>query len=141
MTRGAIVFCLLFLICSPVLAGQTIATRETDRYLYKNGKMLRYEGQFEYTYFLDLEREVLTRTRVFDYVNKKIIPDETVYHIEKQLLSHPGNAQRYRLLPVVRAIGQTNTDTIELLTLEDGFVNTVSSSANELVISHAKRLK
>ncbi len=128
-------------VCSLVFASQTIVTHETDRYFYKDGKVLRYEGQFEYTYFLDLERDSLTRTRVFDYQNKKITPDETVYHIEKQLLSHPINSERYLLSPVVRAIGQTNADTVELLTIEDGFVNAVSSSANELVISRAKRLK
>jgi hypothetical protein len=132
---------LWFLVNGPVFAGETIVAHETDRYFYKDGKILRYEGQFEYTYFLDLEREELTRTRIFDYLNKKITPDETVYHIEKQLLSHPTHAERYILPPVIRAVGQTNADSIELLVIDDGFVNSTISTSNEIVISRAKRLK
>ena len=122
-------------------AGQTIVAHETDRFFYKDGKVLRYEGQYEYTYFLDLDKDVLTRTRVYDYLNKKITPDETVYHIEKQLLSHPANSERYVLPPVIRAVGQTNADTLETLIIEEGFVNVAASSTNEIVISRAKRLK
>ena len=129
------------LLASPAFAGQTIVAHETDRYFYKDGKVLRYEGQYEYTYFLDLDRDALTRTRVYDFLNKKITPDETVYHIEKQLLSHPTNSERYILPPVIRAVGQTNADTIELLSIEDGFVNGVASSTNEMVLSRSKRLK
>ena len=124
-----------------VSAGQTIVAHETDRYFYKDGKVLRYEGQYESTYFLDLDRDTLTRTRVYDFLNKKIAPDETVYHIEKQLLSHPTNSERYILPPVIRAVGQTNADTLEILTIEDGFVNAATSSTNEIVLSRARRLK
>ena len=132
----------LFLM-QPSFAGanQTIVAHETDRYFYKDGKVLRYEGQYENTYFLDLDKDVLTRTRVYDFLNKKITPDETVYHIEKQLLWHPTNSERYILPPVIRAVGQTNADTIETLIIEDGFVNAATSSTNELVISRARRLK
>ena len=140
------VFCLLFsvlcLLSSGIaFASQTIVAHETDRYFYKDGKVLRYEGQYENTYFLDLDKDTLTRTRIYDFLNKKITPDETVYHIEKQLLSHPTNSERYILPPVIRAVGQTNADTIEMLVIEDGFVNAAASSTNELVISRAKRLK
>lgn len=120
---------------------QTVVAHETDRYFYKDGRVLRYEGQYEYTYFLDLDKDVLTRTRVYDVLSKKITPDETVYHIEKQLLSHPTNSERYILPPVIRAVGQTSADTVEMLVIEEGFVNIVSSSSNEFVISRAKRLK
>ena len=130
------------LIISPVwAANQTIVAHETDRYFYKDGRVIRYEGQYENTYFLDLDRDTLTRTRVYDFLNKKITPDETVYHIEKQLLSHPANSERYILPPVVRAVGQTNADTLEILTIEEGFVNAAASSTNEIVLSRAKRLK
>ena len=132
----AAVFC-----ADRALAGETIVTHETDRYFYKDGKILRYEGQFEYTYYLDLDKDTLTRTRIYDLASKKVAPDETVYHIEKQLLSHPDNSERYALTPVIRAYGQTNADTVELLTIEEHFVNVVSSSTNELVISRTKRLK
>jgi hypothetical protein len=122
-------------------ADQTVVAQETDRYFYKDGKVLRYEGQFEYTYHLDLDRDTLTRTRVFDTVNKKITPDETIYHIEKQLLSHPSHSERYSLQPVVRAFGQTDSDTVELLTIEEHFVTAISSSGTETVLSRCKRLK
>ena len=125
----------------PAEAGETVVAKETDRYFYKDGRILRYEGQFEYTYYLDLDKDTLTRTRVYDAVNRKVTPDETVYHIEKQLLSHPSNSERYVLTPVIRAVGQTNADSVELLAVEEHFVNIVSSSNNELVISRAKRLK
>ena len=122
-------------------AGETITAHETDRYFYKDGRVRRYEGQFEYTYYLDLDKDSLTRTRIFDTLHNKVTPDETVYHIEKQLLSHPTNSERYALTPVIRAYGQTNADTVELLAIEEHFVNVASSSGNELVISRAKRLK
>ena len=121
--------------------GETLVTHETERHFYKDGRLLKLDNQFEMTYHLDLENDTLTRTRVYDFLNKKITPDETVYHIEKQLLSHPTNSERYILPPVIRAVGQTNADSIETLIIEDGFVNAATSSTNELVISRAKRLK
>ena len=133
----------IFLLSIPSLcrAGDTIVAQETDRYFYKDGKILRYEGQMEYTYYLDMEKDLLTRTRIYDRINRKVTPDETVYHIEKQLLSHPTSSERYVLLPVIRAVGQTDSDTVELLAIESGFVNIVTSTNNEMVLSRAKRLK
>ena len=121
--------------------GETIATHETDRYFYKDGRLMKLASQFEMTYFLDLEKDTLTRTRAYDFVNKKVTPDETVYHIEHQLLSHPTNADRYVLKPVVRAVGQTSADTLEMIVIEDKFVETVSSSNDEIVLSRARRLR
>ena len=122
-------------------ASETITAQETERYFFKGGKVLRYEGQFETTYYLDLEKDTLTRTRVYDRANKKVTPDETVYHIEKQLLSHPTHAESYVLMPVIRAVGQPNADTVEILAIESGSVDTVSSTGDEMVISHSRRLK
>ena len=140
----AVIFSGFLLLATPAVlfaASQTIVAHETDRYFYKDGQVKRYEGQYENTYFLDLDKDILTRTRVYDFQTKKITPDETVYHIEKQLLSHPTNAERYILPPVIRAVGQTNADTVEILSIEEGFVNSSSSSTNEIVLSRAKRLK
>ncbi len=142
MLKPALILSFLFLVpAAAQAANQTIVTHETDRYFYKDGKVLRYEPQYEYTYFLDLDKDVLTRTRIFDFLNKKITPDETVYHIERQLLSHPSNSERYVLPPVIRAVGQASADTIEVLVIEDGFVNSSSSSGNEIILSRARRLK
>ena len=130
-------------IVYPAFAGssETIVTHETDRYFYKDGRMLKLENQYEYTYFLDLEKDTLTRTRVYDFLNKKITPDETVYHIEKQFLSHPTNAERYILKPVVRAVGQTSADTLEMLVIEEGFVDITTSTADELIVSRGRRVR
>ena len=134
------VFSLQSLVCSLVFADETIVTHETERHFYKEGRLLKLEGQYEMTYFLDLDKDTLTRTRIYDFLNNKITPDETVYHIERQLLSHPTNADRYVLKPVVRAVGQTSADSLEMLVMEDQFVEAVTSSADEIVISRAKRL-
>ena len=82
-----------------------------------------------------------SRTRIYDFLNKKITPDETVYHIEKQFLSHPTNSERYTLKPVVRAIGQTSADTLEMLVIEEGFVDVTTSTADELIVSRGRRVR
>lgn len=122
-------------------ADETIVAHETERYFYKDGRLLKLEGQFETTYYLDLDKDTLTRTRVYDFLNRKITPDETVYHMDRQLLSHPSNADRYILRPVLRAVGQPGADTLEMLVIEDKFVETVASSADELMISRARRIR
>ncbi len=122
-------------------ADETIVTHEIERQYFKDGSLLKLEGQYEYTYYLDLEKNILTRTRVYDFVNKKVTPDNTEYHMERQLLSHPTNADRYILTPVIRAAGQTSADTVELIVIDDAYVQTTSSTSNELVVSRAKRLK
>lgn len=131
-----------FFLASPAFSeGETIVTHEVSRYFYKDGRILKLEGQFEMTYLLDLDKNTLLRTRVYDFINKKITPDETVYHIERQLLSHPTNADRYVLKPLVRGSGQTGADSLEMIIVEEGFVDTVSSNADELVLSHARRVR
>ncbi len=128
---------------SPVFAfdGDTIVTHETDRYYFKDGQMLKLQGQYEMTYFLDLDKNTLTRTRIYDFLNNKIVPDETVYHIEKQLLSHPTNADRYSLKPSVRAVGQTSADSMEMMVIEEKFVEAVNSGPEEIILSRSKRLR
>ena len=85
---------------------ETIVAHETEKYFYNDGKMEKFEGQFENTYLLDMDNDTLTRTRVYDYQTKKITPDETVYQIEKTLKCHPTNVGRFGLPPVIRAVGR-----------------------------------
>lgn len=139
-TRGALA-ALVLLTCGPAFASETIVTHETERQFFKDGRLLKLEGQFEMTYFLDLDKDTLTRTRVYDFLNKKITPDETVYHVERQLLSHPTNADRYILKPLVRAVGQTGADSLEMIVLGEDFVETVSSEGADLVLSRARRIR
>ncbi len=132
---------LLSLVSGPVFADETIVTHESERYYMKDGQVLKLDNQFEMTYHLDLDTDTLTRTRVYDFLNKKITPDETVYHIERQLLSHPTNAERYVLKPVLRAVGQTSADAVELLVIDDHFVHAVLSSTDEIVFSRGRRIR
>jgi hypothetical protein len=130
-----------FLLSCAGASAETIVTHETERHFYKDGKLLKLEGQYEMTYLLDLEKDTLTRTRIYDYLNKKITPDETVYHMQRQLLSHPTNAERYVLAPVVRGVGQTTADTLEMLVIQEDFVETVSSNGGEMTISRGRRIR
>ena len=129
------------LLCANAWAGETIVTHETDRYFYKDGRMVKLSGQFEMTYFLDLDKDTLTRTRVYDFQNNKITPDETVYHMQRQMLSHPTNSERYILKPVIRALGQPSADSMEMLVIEEKAVEVVTSSADELIISRGRRIR
>ena len=119
----------------------TLVTHETEKYFYKNGRMEKYDGQFENTYFMDLVNNKLVRTRIYDYQTKKITPDETVYQIQKQLNSHPSTSARYSLQPLIRAVGQPDGDSVELLTIEDDYVHSAVSTPTQLVLSRAKRLR
>ena len=137
----AIFFTLSLLICQNAFALQTIVTHETERYFYKNGIMERYDGQNEYTYLVDLERGILTRTRIYDYQSKKITPDETSYRIEKELNSYPLQSPRYNLPPMIKATAKVGNDDVELLVVEEDYVHTTLSTGRQLVVSRAKRLK
>lgn len=137
---SSVLFLLIF-FPSAGSAGDTIVTHETERLFYKDGRLLKLQGQYEMTYLLELDKDSLVRTRVYDFLNDKITPDETVYHMERQFLSHPTNADRYILKPVVRAVGQTSADTLEMLVIEDKFVEAVTSTNDEIVVSRARRIR
>jgi hypothetical protein len=122
-------------------AASTIVAHEEVKYFLRDGKMEKYEGHLEYTYFLDLEKNQLIRTRIYDYQTKKITPDETVYQIQSQLNSHPFNADRYGVTPSIRAFGQPDADTSELLVIKNDVVESMVSSPRSVIVSHFKRLK
>ena len=137
-------FVLLWLVCSVPNAAasvETVVGHETEKYFFKYGKMDRFDGQFENTYLVDSAQGTVTRTRVYDFHSKKIIPDETVYTIQKELLSNPDAATRYALPPVIRAVGRPDSDSVELLVIEEYAVNTIRSTSNEVVLSRSKRLR
>lgn len=119
----------------------TVVSHESDKYFFKLGKMSRYDGQFENTYEVDLEKGIVTRTRLYNFLEKRITPDGTVYQIEKDLLSTPGKHNRYVLPPVVRAVGKPDADSVEILVIEEAAVTTARSTSNELVISRGQRLQ
>src|SRR3989338_2584126 len=132
MEKNMIRNCLNFFVCMTVFVGvaraETIVTHEEEKYFYQEGKIQRFEGQYENTYQLDLEKDELIRTRIYDYQTKEIIPDETVYHIEKDLKSHPTTAFRYSLEPMIRAVGQPDKDSVETIMIQNDVVETATST-------------
>jgi hypothetical protein len=119
---------------------ETIHATELESYMYIDGKMKQSKGQFEITYLH--EGNKITRTRVYDFIKHKVIPDDTVYQIQRQLWSDP-EANFPLRKRVIRAIGQPGTDAIEILSIEiDGeFIQSVKSTADYFIISRYKRLK
>jgi hypothetical protein len=101
--------------------------------------MKRSKGQFEITYYI--EGSTITRTRVYDINIKKVIPDDTVYQIQSQLLSDPAKGASVGVKPIIRAIGQTGLDAIEMLMIGDSFIQPVKSTSDYFVISRLKRIK
>ncbi|HTL69907.1 MAG TPA: hypothetical protein VL404_01305 [Candidatus Eisenbacteria bacterium] len=139
---------LLVLLPALFLAGaasaattSTIVTHEEDKYFFQNGRMERFEGQYENTYFYDPEKSVLVRTRIYDYRTKKITPDDTHYQIQRQLNSDPVNAARYSLPSVLRAVGQPDPDTMEILVIRDDAVQTTVSHPGRIVVTNCRRLR
>ncbi len=133
---------LVLLVALPATASAaTIVAHEDEKYFYRDGRMEKFEGQFENTYLLDLGKDTLIRTRVYDYQTKKITPDETVYQIQKDLSSHPANSARFGLAPFLRAVGHPNADTVEILIIKDDFVQSVQATADNIVVSRSRRLK
>jgi hypothetical protein len=140
MTKPTILFALVAcLVCSVALAGETITAQEVEGYFYADGEMKRSKGQFENTYYL--EEDTITRTRVYDLNRKKVIPDNTVYQIQRQLSSDPSNGLPSLGPPLMRAIGQPGADAVEILMIGEHFIQAVKSTSDYFVISRLKRIK
>lgn len=130
-----------FLILPRMAFAETIVAHETEKYFYRDGKVQKFEGQYENTYYLDLDKNTLTRTRIYDYQTRKITPDETVYALETGLRSHPTNSTRYGLTPVIRAVGRPDKDSVQTVMIDDDFVTTSTATPDTFILSRAKRLK
>jgi len=129
----------VFLTCRVALAGETITAQEVEGYFYADGEMKQSKGQFEITYYL--EGNTITRTRVYDLNKKEVIPDHTVYQIQRQLSSDPAKGLPLGRKPVIRAIGQPGSDAIEILMIGETFIQSVKSTLDYFVISRQKRIK
>lgn len=140
MTRPAFLFALVVLLaCRATLAGETITAQEIEGYFYANGEMKRSKGLFEITYYI--EGNTITRTRVYDLNKKQVIPDNTVYQIQRQLLSDPTKGQSLTGEPIIRAIGQPGLDAVEILMISEAFIQSVKSTSHYFVITRLKRIK
>jgi hypothetical protein len=143
-----ILLAIIFTPSSKPSYAQTIVGIETESYFYCDGKMERSDGRFEIAYYI--EGDTITRTRVYDRLKKEVIPDNTVYHIQARLLSHPKtiipfsdheNTQWYPLPPAVRAIGQPGLDAVEILVIGKDFIQSCKSTSHWFVISRSRRIK
>ena len=140
MTQQAILFTLATLLaCSSAVAGETITAQEVEGYFYADGEMKRSKGQFEITYYI--EGNTVTRTRVYDLNKKQVIPDDTVYQIQRQLSSDPTKGLSLRGKPIIRAISQPGLDAVEILMIGDTFIQSVKSTSDYFAISRLKRIK
>ena len=129
----------MFFACEVALAGETITAQEVDGYFYKDGKMKQSKPQFEVTYYI--EGDTVTRTRVYDLNKKQVIPDDTVYQIQRQLWSDPTMGSLVIGEPIIRAIGQPGTNAVEILVIGETFIQSVKSTQDYFVISRLKRIK
>ena len=140
MTKSAFLIVLIMLLgCSAAFAGETITAQQVEGYFYADGEMERFKGQFEITYYI--EGNTITRTRVYDLHKKQVIPDDTIYQIQRQLLSDPTKGASLGGKPIIRAIGQPGLDAMEILMIGDTFIQSVKSTSDYLVISRLKRIK
>jgi hypothetical protein len=138
--KSTILFALVAcLACSAALAGETITAQEVEGYFYADGEMKRSKGLFEITYYI--EGNTVTRTRVYDLNKKQVIPDDTVYKIQRQLMSDPTKGLSLSGKPIIRAIGQPGTDAVEILMIGETFIQSVKSTSDYFVISRLKRIK
>ena len=129
---------LIIFVTANAFAGETITAREIEGYFYADGKMERSEGLFENTYYF--EDDQITRTRVYDFKKKKIIPDDTIYKIQRQLWSDPTQGLSIIGVPIIRAIGQPGKDAIEILIIGEKYIQSIKSTADYLVISRFERI-
>ena len=140
MTKPALLLTLgMFFSYSVAWAGETITAQEVEGYFYADGEMKHSKGQFEITYYL--EGDIITRTRVYDLNRKEVIPDNTVYQIQRQLSSDPSSGLPRLRPPLMRAIGQPGADAVEILMIGENFIQSVKSTSDYFVISRYKRIK
>jgi len=140
MAKPAFLMMLVILFgCKATFAGETITAQEAEGYFYADGEVKRSKGQFEITYYI--EGNTITRTRVYDLNKKQVIPDDTHYQIQRQLLSDPNKGASLSGKPIIRAIGQPGLDAVEILTIGDTFIQSVKSTSDYFVISRLKRIK
>lgn len=131
--------CAALLAACGAAAAETIVGQETEKYFFRDGKFEKYDGQFEYTYLL--EADTLTRTRIYDIHEKRVVPDETVYRVQRQLQSDPVNAARHSLRPALKAVGQPDADSIETVIVEKDTVITAKATGDYLIVAKCKRIK
>ena len=109
------IFFIVMVFSESGLCGETIYAKELECYMYVDGKMKHSKGQFENTYLY--EGDKIIRTRVYDLSKNEVIPDNTVYQIQRQLWSDPETNLPLKK-QVIRGVGQPGKDAIEIISIE-----------------------
>ena len=133
-----IIWILLGIAPEHAVCGQTIVAREVEGYFYSDGKMEKTPGQFENTYYY--EGNTIKKIKVHDFKIKKTEEDDTIYHVQRQLISDPGINMSVSD-PVIRAIGQPGMDAVEILVVGEKYIQAVKSTSSYFVINRFKRIK
>jgi len=134
-----VTFLVTLLFCNLASAEETIIAKEINGYMISDGKFKNTEPQFTVTYVIN--GDIVTRTRVYDFKNKKTMPDNTIYKIQRQLLSDPTKGTSISGKVVTRAIGQPGSNAIEILTIGNNYVDSLKSTADYFIFSRHQRIK
>lgn len=121
---------------SVLIAGEVIVATEVESCFYADGKMDCSPGEFKNTYYRDGDK--IIRTNVFNLKKKQSITDDTVYKVIADLSSDPRNNSGGLLPQVARAIGFPGTDAVEILSIDETYIQAVKSTSNYFVISRFK---
>ncbi len=120
-------------------SSNTIVADEIESYLFTKNESKRFEGQYQVTYYLD--GDTVVKERILDHKSSEIKADNTVFQIQRQLVSDPTNPSPWSSARVIRAVGQTTSDEMEILSITDDFVISAKSSRDQMLVSRARRLK
>jgi hypothetical protein len=130
---------LTFSFTAAAYCGETITAKEIDCFIYAGGKIEKLKENLETTFYIEGDR--ITKTRVYNVKKRTVIPDKTVYKIQKQLppdllskgFKHKG--------PTIRAVGEPGVNETEILVIDENHVQTVKSAMDYFVISRYKIIK
>jgi len=124
---------------------EKIVAKEIEGYRYNlsgDWKMESFKPEFEITYHRSGDE--IHRVGVYNIKTKEIKPDNTVYKIQRQLssdVSKTKSLQSFSGLSNIRAIGQSDPDSVEILTISKDDIINVRSTGYYIAITRLKRIK
>ena len=141
MKKTCIVFFILIIVFPGRLKAETVVAREVENFYYDNGRIEERPVHRENTYVV--EDNKITRTQIRNLESQEAVPDDTVYEIQRQLVSDPTNELRAADdLHTVRAVGAPDPDSIEVLSIHgDDTLETFTFMAGHLEVSRFKRIQ
>lgn len=134
--RFMVVTILIMLSSTVAYAGDIITVTEIENCFYADAKMKCSKGEFRNTYYR--EGGKIVRTNVFNIKKKESISDDTTYTVIHDLSSDPRNNDGTVFPRVTRAIGTPGTDSLEIIVMDDKYMQSVKSTSNYFSISRYK---